>query len=536
MAPTPPSSPPAKRAKISEETLDAVATSGNVVPASAAASSSSSTSTSPKTAQQYPIPPRDANFPRRVKNRKKAREAALAKTGEEPIWFDIVELLGQEKVNQVIDADGLGDGQWVDRFQRGTILEGKVERLSAHGVGLIIAPTNDWVLAVPTVLPGEIVKVRVDHNEMLYTKCDLVEIITKSPERRDDLIGCKYFGECGGCQYQMVPYEEQLQIKQSVVTRAFANFANLHPSLVPPTLPTLSSPEQYHYRTKLTPHFNLPKSMMDYRGGNSFGNKKGKHKRQNNKKQKMPEDQDELERLVEQWRSETAIGFDGLKFGGKKVLDIEECPIATPVINKALPIESAKVKKNIASYSAGASLLLRDSMTSEAFGPTSDKSPAPHSGNAPTRDGGPIPATDGSSEVITSYRSTVREKVEDVRFETPSGTFFQNNRSVLPGLVQYVREAILTARKGKDAEQDHYLVDTYCGSGLFALLLAPLFKKVAGVEISSESIAYAKRNAVINGMDNVEFLAGNAEEIFGKIEFESDKTTVVIDPPRRGCE
>lgn len=533
MASSPPSSPPAKRAKIE---VEGGASQPNGSTSAAASSSEPSTSL-------HPIPARDANFSKRTKNRKKAREATLAKTGEEPIWFDIVELLGEEKVREVKHADGKGDGEWVDRFPRDTLLVGKVEKLSAHGVGLIVAPTKDWILAVPTVLPGETVKVRVDHNEMLYSKCDLVEVIERSPERRDDLVGCKYFGECGGCQYQFLPYERQLKIKQDVVTNAFAHFSKLNPALVPAALPTLPSPEQYAYRTKLTPHFNLPRAMQDHLMANSRGfNKKGRRGGRNDRNRKPAAastkdiDQDELEQLHKQWADEVTIGFDSLKRGGKAVLDIEECPIATRVINKALNIESGKVKRTIGSYSAGASLLLRDSMTTDAFGPTPDDHPAPHAKNAPTRDGGPVSAVEGDSEVITSYRSTVREQVEDVRFETPSGSFFQNNRSILPSLVQYVREAILEARRSEDADGQHYLVDTYCGSGLFALLLAPLFTRVAGVEISTESIAYAKRNAIINKMNNVEFLAGNAEEIFGKIEFESDKTTVVIDPPRRGCD
>lgn len=138
--------------------------------------------------------------------------------------------------------------------------------------------------------------------------------------------------------------------------------------------------------------------------------------------------------------------------------------------------------------------------------------------------------------MVTSYRAVVREKVNDVRFETPSGSFFQNNRSILPALVGYVQEAILAARSDDEPAGEHYLVDTYCGSGLFALLLAPLFTQVAGVEITAEAIAFAKRNATLNKIDNVTFLAGNAEDIFGTISYPQDRTTVVIDPPRRGCD
>lgn len=153
----------------------------------------------------------------------------------------------------------------------------------------------------------------------------------------------------------------------------------------------------------------------------------------------------------------------------------------------------------------------------------------------PTRDGKETPGRQDGSEVITSYRAIVREKVDETRFETPSGSFFQNNRAILPALVAYVREAIVSARTDVSSDE-HFLVDTYCGSGLFTLMLAPLFEEAAGVEIDAGSIEFAKGNAKLNSMDNVKFLAGNAEDIFRTISYPADRTTVVIDPPRRGCD
>lgn len=511
--------------------------------------SSSSSARASSSSIRFPIEKKDAAFYRKVKAKEKARQATMAKTGEEPIYFDIVELLGADKVKEIMTTDG-GGGEWVNRFPRDTILQGKVERLNAHGVGLIVADTQDWILAVPNVLPGEVVKVRVDRNERLHSKCDLLEVIEKSAERREDLIGCKYFGECPGCQYQMLPYEKQLLIKQQVVTNAFLHFSGLDKALLPETLPTLPSPLQYAYRTKLTPHFELPRSLGDFRRKNQPDKMRRKGGRGISKFKKegkseveeLDIDEDEMKSLTQQWSKDTDIGFDQLKGGGRGILDIEECPIGTAAINKALPIEKQKVKDSINTFRAGATLLLRDSITQANFGPcepSTSTAIAKLSADPPTRDGLPIPATVHGSEVVTSYRAVVREKVEDVRFETPSGSFFQNNRSILPALVGYVREAILAARGPGDEAGPSYLVDTYCGSGLFALLLAPLFTKVAGVEISIESIEFAKRNAELNGLsDKVEFLAGKAEEIFSSIQdrFEREKTTVVIDPPRRGCD
>ena len=106
--------------------------------------------------------------------------------------------------------------------------------------------------------------------------------------------------------------------------------------------------------------------------------------------------------------------------------------------------------------------------------------------------------------------------------------FFQNNPSILTKFTAHVRE--LAA-----AENSEYLVDAYCGAGLFSLTAASGFKKVTGIEISEESIHWAKKNAATNNIRNVDFIKGKVEEFFKAIIFDASKTAVVVDPPRKGC-
>ena len=82
---------------------------------------------------------------------------------------------------------------------------------------------------------------------------------------------------------------------------------------------------------------------------------------------------------------------------------------------------------------------------------------------------------------------------------------------------------------------EEFLVDAYCGSGLFALSLAKKFKKVLGVEVSETSADWARSNARSNGIEHAEFLAADAGAIFARVDFPAEKTAVVIDPPRKGC-
>jgi len=138
---------------------------------------------------------------------------------------------------------------------------------------------------------------------------------------------------------------------------------------------------------------------------------------------------------------------------------------------------------------------------------------------------------------VTDQKATVREKVGDWLFEYNGGSFFQNNSVLLP-LTDYVRDAVFPTTTTTTARPTH-LVDTYCGSGLFAIVLLPHFDKVVGIELSADSIRYAMRNAKLNDIpeEKTSFRSGNAGEIFTTVrDFPADDSVVLIDPPRKGCD
>jgi len=114
----------------------------------------------------------------------------------------------------------------------------------------------------------------------------------------------------------------------------------------------------------------------------------------------------------------------------------------------------------------------------------------------------------------------------------PAGSFFQNNNSILPSLTDYVRQAIFEPPATAVVQTlPTHLVDTYCGSGLFAITLSPYFERVTGIEIDPKSIDFAERNAKLNGVEGkCEFKAGKSEEIFETVTgLPWNKTAVVID-------
>ncbi len=321
-------------------------------------------------------------------------------------------------------------------------------------------------------------------------------------------------------------YERQLEIKRRVVENAFKHYSALDPALLPAVRPTMASPKDRAYRTKLTPHFELPREVRAYqkelkKRAAPAGGGKGKGASAAAADAAL-EEEEEGGPLPVKPKVAVPIGFDSLE-DPSALVDIEECPIATQTINDALPVHRQRIRDTIHDFPNGATLLVRDSLRSFDDG------------------------AEGPCEAVTDLKKSVREMVADVKFESPAGAFFQNNRSILPDLLAYVEAEILATRGDADASSSssssetkaaagHYLVDAYCGSGLFSLCLAHLFEKVAGVEISTESIRCAQTNAKLNGIANAVFLAGNAENIFGTIAFAPERTTVVIDPPRRGCD
>lgn len=204
----------------------------------------------------------------------------------------------------------------------------------------------------------------------------------------------------------------------------------------------------------------------------------------------------------EDGRQSYPIGF--LKQGTRSnIIDVPSCPIATPAINEKLATVRTEVQEKLSrqAYKKGATLLLRD-------------------------------AEEG---VATEHDAIIHEVVEQGEGRAPlrlhflARDFFQNNPFILPAFTDYVR-------RQATATGATHLVDAYCGSGLFALSLAPAFEAVAGVEISETSVRFATENAKANHITNAQFIAGDATAIFAGLEFDPAATVIVIDPPRKGCD
>ena len=136
--------------------------------------------------------------------------------------------------------------------------------------------------------------------------------------------------------------------------------------------------------------------------------------------------------------------------------------------------------------------------------------------------------SDHQEKIHTKADSIAEEMVGQIKFNFPAGSFFQNNPYILEKFTDHVRKEA----KSNDSK---FLVDAYCGAGLFALTSAKAFDEVTGIEISDDSILWAKKNLQKNKIGNVKFISGKIENLFSDIEYRNDETSVIIDPPRKGC-
>jgi tRNA (uracil-5-)-methyltransferase len=227
------------------------------------------------------------------------------------------------------------------------------------------------------------------------------------------------------------------------------------------------------------------------------------------------------------------IGFE--QRTSRHLIDVKACAIVSPAINEAYQRARAEIHReaidavihNYKRKKGAATLLFRQ-------------------GNI----------DDPVEEIVTDPTKKVLTIVNGYHFRYRAGNFFQNNYYVLKHMVDHVRDAIVSPTSSLPTsihssmlppshhlQANHlhplkYVVDCYCGSGMFAITVARMVEKVIGIEINRLAVEEATLNAKLNNITNCEFIEASADTIFASplvASFSRDNTAVIIDPPRKGC-
>ena len=458
------------------------------------------------------------------------------------ILADVQSLLSRHKALKQAKPteDGTGEANSMEPLsyippERFTEVEVRISELSSTGDGLGLASTSDHVFVVPFTVPGDLVQAKIVnlYPQAHYSHTDFVKVITPSPQRDDSLARCPYFAKCAGCQIQMLPYELQLQHKKTIVEKAYRNFSGLTPNAIPAVGETIGSPLQYSYRTKLTPHFDGPPGSMSRKA-----------------KRTKPSERKRFEEVP-------PIGFQ-LK-NTRKIVDIEDCPIGTDAVRAGMKTERKRISEEIAKYTKGATILLRENTLRkpnpqpeqelpasipsqpQSMDASSQAEPPSATGYQPNEtivDGGHREPSSYTEEktCITDSTAISTEYVDDFEFRNPAGAFFQNNNSILPKFTDYIRQRINPESSEENEKPIEYLIDAYCGSGLFTVTLSSLFSSSMGIDVAGTSIVSARENAAANKVSNASFMTSRAHKLFEKVTYPPEKTVVITDPPRSGCD
>ncbi|MGG3689560.1 23S rRNA (uracil(1939)-C(5))-methyltransferase RlmD [Caldifermentibacillus hisashii] len=374
--------------------------------------------------------------------------------------------------------------------------------LTHEGQG--VAKIDGFPVFVPGGLPGEYAQIKILNVKKNYGYGKLIEIREKSPYRVE--IPKEDMHKYGGCQLHHMSYEGQLQFKQNLVEQTLTRIGKLQDVNIHPII---GMEQPFHYRNKA----QVP-----------VGERNG--------------------RLI--------TGF--YKPRTHEIIDTDESVIHMEAINDAIKIVKEICSElGVTAYNEEAHTgVLRHIMA--RFGRKTDElmivlitrtEKLPHRKEIVEKIVAALPNVKSVVHNVNSKRTNVilgertqvlwgqnviYDYIGNVKFAISPRSFYQVNP--VQTQVLYDKALAYTGLTGEEI-----VIDAYCGIGTISLFLAQQAKKVYGVEVVSDAINDAKKNADLNGITNVEFTVGEAETVipnWAKEGIHAD--VIVVDPPRKGCD
>ena len=400
----------------------------------------------------------------------------------------------------------------------------KVTIADAGAEGMAVAKVDGLVVFVPFVVPGDVVDIQLYKKKKNYAEGRAVAIKKPSPLRVD--AQCTHFGICGGCKWQTLRYESQLEAKQRQVRDNLERLGNVDCSGM---RPICGSENIYYYRNKLEFTFSS----------------------------KAWRTQEELAADDTALPSPGALGFHIPQLFDK-VLSIEHCALQQDPSNDIrLAVRRYAEEHGLEYYDIRnhtgflRNLVIRNTCSGQCMDIVIVASDVPDR---------LFPLLDMLAErfpQITSLQYIVNTKFNDsysdqtvvtyrgsdhieecmqgyrgsreLKFIINPKSFYQTNSAQAQRLYSFVAELA-------ELQPDDTLYDLYTGTGTIALFLADKCRRVVGIEYVEEAIADAKNNARINGYDNTRFYAGDMAQVLTEefIAANGRPDVVVTDPPRAG--
>jgi len=390
----------------------------------------------------------------------------------------------------------------------------EITGIAAEGKSL--AKYDGKVVFLPFGAPGDIVNARLTKRKHSYCEGYITEIVTTSAIRQTPR--CEHFTICGGCKWQHLPYEYQLQFKQQQVTDALERIGKI---TLPEISPILGSENIWSYRNK-----------MEY----TFSNRKWLTFAE-----------------MEQERPEKMNGA-GFHIPGAfdKVLDIKECHLQENFSNQLrLFVKNYLEEEGYTFFDLRAqnglmrTLIVRTASTGEKMVIAVFGEDAPeHIEDVMSAIQGRFPeitslqyvinlkANDSITDqkvILYHGRDYIEETMDGLTFRISPKSFYQTNSRQAEILYGVVRD--FAALEGNEL-----VYDLYTGTGTIANYLARKARHVIGIEYVEDAIADAKLNSNVNGINNTEFYAGDMKNVLTD-EFVAEHgipDVMVIDPPRAG--
>ncbi len=398
----------------------------------------------------------------------------------------------------------------------GDQIEVTLEKFADRGKSL--ARLDGYVVFVDGAVPGDRVLARIHRRKKRHAEARLLDVLEPSPLRAAPR--CPYFGTCGGCRWQHVRYDAQLEAKRDSVRDALERVGGFQGIDV---RPTIGSENVYFYRNKMEFSFSSERWLM----------------------------QDEIDSGEPLDRS-FALGLH-VPENFSKVLDIRACylqsELSVRLVNAVRDLSRANgwLPWDTRSHEGYLRHLVirQGEMTGEVMVNlvTSRFDPEPIAGmEAFFREHFPevttfvntinstFSQTAFGEEIHTIYGpGVIHDDIGPFRFEIAANAFFQTNTRQARRLYDVAAE--FAAFRPEDR-----VYDLYCGAGTIAIYVAGAVRHVVGVELVEEAVENARMNARRNGVENTTFLSGDLMRLFTPafVEEHGRPDVLIADPPRGG--